>query len=251
MEWLRHLYDVGRQQVARQTLEMPDFDTFWEQGYAEFPPDPAPRVMLEDFYANPDAHPLTTPTGKIEIFSETIDGFGYEDCPGHPIWMEPFERLGAPKAEIYPLHLVSNQPKTRLHSQLDLGTASRETKVHDREPMMINPVDAVPRGLKDGDIVRIYNDRGACLAGVHVTDEVMPSAIKLSTGAWYDPVNPGEIGSLERHGNPNVLTSDKGTSSLTQGPSSHTALVEVERYDGDLPVITVHTPPEILAPFEK
>jgi len=251
MEWLRHLYDVGRQQAAQNELEMPDFDAFWAKGYVEFPPDPEPEGMLTHFYADPAEYPLTTPSGKIEIFSETIDGFGYEDCPGHPVWMEPLERLGTPKAEIYPLHLVSNQPKTRLHSQLDIGTVSRKTKIRDREPMMINPKDAAARGLKDGDVVRIYNDRGACLAGVEVTDEVMPSAIKLSTGAWYDPERPGEIGSMDKHGNPNMLTLDKGTSSLTQGPSSHTALVEVERYDGELPPITVHTPPEILDPLKE
>ncbi len=249
MDWLRHIYDVGRQQVAQQKIVLPDFDSFWQQGYAEIPPDPEPKGALEDFYGDPAAHPLTTPSGKVEIFSETIDGFGYDDCPGHPVWLEPVERLGTPKAEIYPLHLVSNQPKTRLHSQLDLGVASKENKVRDREPMQINPVDAGARGLKDGDVVRIYNDRGACLAGVEVTEDVMPSAIKLSTGAWYDPLHPGEIGSLEVHGNPNVLTVDKGTSSLTQGPISHTTLVEVERYDGDLPAVTAHTPPEILEPL--
>jgi biotin/methionine sulfoxide reductase len=194
---------------------------------------------------------MTTPSGKIEIFSATIDGFGYDDCPGHPVWLEPAERLGTSKAETHPLHLVSNQPKARLHSQLDMGSISRKTKIRNREPMQINPKDATARGLQDGDVVRIYNDRGACLAGVEVTDDVMPSTIKLSTGAWYDPVTPGEIGSLDKHGNPNVLTLDKGTSSLTQGPSSHTTLVEVERYDGDLPPITAHVPPEILAPLEE
>ncbi len=251
MEWLRHLYDIGRQRIAQRKLEMPDFDTFWAQGYVEFPPDPAPKAMLADFYADPKASPMTTPSGKIEIFSATIDGFGYDDCPGHPVWLEPAERLGTSKAETHPLHLVSNQPKARLHSQLDMGSISRKTKIRNREPMQINPKDATARGLQDGDVVRIYNDRGACLAGVEVTDDVMPSTIKLSTGAWYDPVTPGEIGSLDKHGNPNVLTLDKGTSSLTQGPSSHTTLVEVERYDGDLPPITAHVPPEILAPLEE
>jgi len=249
IEWLRHLYDVGRQRAAQNQLEMPDFDEFWQQGYVEFPPDPAPKGMLQDFYADPAANPMTTPSGKIEIFSETIDGFGYDDCPGHPVWLEPAERLGTVIAEKYPLHLVSNQPKTRLHSQLDMGTVSRNAKVRDREAVMINPIDAATRNLKDGEVARIFNERGACLAGVEVTDEVMPSAIKLSTGAWYDPATPGEVGSLDKHGNPNVLTLDKGTSSLAQGPSSHTTLVEVERYDGDLPSVTAHIPPEVLAPL--
>jgi biotin/methionine sulfoxide reductase len=246
MEWLRHLYDIGRQGAAQRQMEMPDFDEFWSKGYVEFPPDTNLDGVLDDFYADPVANPLETPSGKVEIFSETIHSFGYDDCAGHAKWFEPAERLGTPKAEIYPLHLVSNQPKTRLHSQFDVGVASKETKIRDREPMQINPTDAAARNLKDGDVVRIYNDRGACLAGVEVTDDIMPSAIKLATGAWYDPVTPGEIGSLDKHGNPNMLTLDKGTSSLTQGPSSHTTLVEVERYDGDLPPVTAHEPPEML-----
>jgi biotin/methionine sulfoxide reductase len=65
----------------------------------------------------------------------------------------------------------------------------------------------------------------------------------MSTGAWYDPLVPGEIGTLDKHGNPNVLTIDKGTSSLTQGSSAHTCLVEVERYAGELPPITAYDPP--------
>ncbi|NQV21627.1 MAG: molybdopterin-dependent oxidoreductase [Rhodospirillales bacterium] len=249
MEWLRHLYDVSRQQIAGRGHEMPDFDTFWDQGYVEFPPDPEPKGMLQDFHIDPAANPLTTPSGKVEIFSDRIDSFGYDDCPGHATWIEPAERLGSAQAEVYPLHMVSNQPKTRLHSQLDMGPVSGATKVRGREPMQINSVDAAARGLNDGDVVRIFNDRGACLAGVNVTDEVMPSVIKLSTGAWFDPVEPGVIGSLDKHGNPNMLTLDKGTSRLAQGPTSHTALVEVERYDGDLPPVTAFEPPEILAPL--
>jgi biotin/methionine sulfoxide reductase len=89
----------------------------------------------------------------------------------------------------------------------------------------------------------LFNDRGACLAGAIVTGDVRPGAIRLYTGAWYDPVEAGTIGSLDRHGNPNVLTLDKGTSRLGQGPSAQTALVEVERYDGAAPAVSVFDPP--------
>ncbi|HIA81972.1 MAG TPA: Asp-tRNA(Asn)/Glu-tRNA(Gln) amidotransferase GatCAB subunit C, partial [Rhodospirillales bacterium] len=97
-----------------------------------------------------------------------------------------------------------------------------------------------------GDIVRLFNDRGACLAGAQLSDDVMRGVIQLSTGAWYDPLNPGEPGSLDVHGNPNVLTLDKGTSKLAQGPSAMTALVEVEPYIGDLPPVKVFMPPEVI-----
>ncbi|MFP6871005.1 MAG: hypothetical protein VCE91_17050, partial [Nitrospinota bacterium] len=71
--------------------------------------------------------------------------------------------------------------------------------------------------------------------------------IQISTGAWYDPVTPGRVGALDRHGNPNVLTPDKGTSKLGQGPIAHSALVEVERFEGELPEITIFRAPGIIA----
>ncbi len=68
--------------------------------------------------------------------------------------------------------------------------------------------------------------------------------IHLATGAWYDPLPPGEPGTLDIHGNPNLLTLDKGTSKLSQAPVSQTALVELERYPGEVPGITVFKPPQ-------
>ena len=74
-----------------------------------------------------------------------------------------------------------------------------------------------------------------------MTDRVMPGVVQFATGAWYDPTEPG---GLDKHGNPNVLTRDQGTSKLAQGPSSHSALVQVERYRGNLPPISAWGPPE-------
>ena len=110
--------------------------------------------------------------------------------------------------------------------------------------MAICPADASARGLVDGDIVRIFNDRGACLAGVVVDDGVRPGVVQMSTGAWYDPEVPG---GLCKHGNPNVLTPDKGTSRLGQGPIAHSCLVEIEKFEAPLPPLTAFEPPEILS----
>jgi anaerobic selenocysteine-containing dehydrogenase len=93
------------------------------------------------------------------------------------------------------------------------------------------------------DVVRIYNDRGSCLAGAVVTDAIRPRVVQLSTGAWFDPLDSAEVGSLDKHGNPNVLTLDKGTSKLAQCCIAQTALVEVECFDGEVPEITVFAPP--------
>ena len=244
MEWLRHLYDVFRQQTARDDIELPDFEEFWHLNILDLPLEDNDRVLLADFRRNPQECPLPTPSGRIEIFSETIDGFGYDDCPGHPVWLEPAEWLGSELTRKFPLHLLSNQPRTRLHSQLDFGPTSTDSKIKNREPLLIHVDDARSRGILDGDIVRIFNDRGASLAGASLTSDIRPGVVMLSTGAWYDPVVPG---GLDRHGNPNVLTLDKGTSRLAQGPSSNTTLVEVERLSDPAPAIEIFDPPEIHA----
>jgi biotin/methionine sulfoxide reductase len=192
-------------------------------------------------------YPLSTPSGKIELASDTIADFGYPDCPGHPAWLEPVEWLGSSMARRFPLHLISNQPRVRLHSQLDYGAASQATKVAGREPARIHPEAAAVRGIADGDILRLFNDRGACLAGAVVSDDLHPGVVQLPAGAWYDPADPSDPKTLEVHRNPNVLTMDVGTSRLTQGPSVHTVLVEVERHAGPLPPIKAYDPPGFVA----
>ena len=87
--------------------------------------------------------------------------------------------------------MISNQPRTRLHSQLDQAGVSRDSKIKGREPLWIHPDDAAARGLKSGDIARVFNARGQVLAGVTVTDKVMPGVIQLATGAWFDPAQAG------------------------------------------------------------
>jgi biotin/methionine sulfoxide reductase len=138
---------------------------------------------------------------------------------------------------------MTNQPATRLHSQLDLGPVSRASKVAGREPVRIHPDDATARGIANGDVVRLYNDRGACLAGAVVSDAVRPGVLQLATGAWFDPAEPGVPGALERHGNPNVLTRDAGCSKLSQGPSPLSTLVEIEKVDGAVEDVAAFDPP--------
>ncbi len=244
-EWLRHLWNQARQRAGEANFELPDFDVFWKEGPKDVLKAQDKKILLETFRNDPQKNPLSTPSGKIEIFSDVIAGFRYNDCPGHPVWMEPFEWLGSKAAKNFPLHIISNQPSTRLHSQLDSGAVSKGSKINDREPMTMNPEDAASRGIRTGDIVKIFNDRGSCLAGVNLSENIMPGVIQLATGAWFDPAVPGKIGALCKHGNPNVLTMDKGTSRLAQGPTALSTLVEVEIFDGDIPTITAHLPPTI------
>ena len=246
LDWIRETYESFAVRMAGEGADLPGFDEFWRAGRVRVKEPEDEFVLFADFRADPDANPLRTPSGRIEIFSETVDGFGYDDCPGHPAWIEPREWLGSPLAARFPLHLVSNQPATRLHSQLDPSSVSRGGKVAGREAVTLHPDDAAPRGIADGDVVRLWNDRGQCLAGARVSETVRPGVAVLPTGAWYDPEEPGRIGSLERHGNPNMLTHDLGTSRLAQATAAHSALVEAERWDGEPPEVAVHRPPEVV-----
>ena len=242
MGWLRYLFEASRERANRFDIDLPGFDEFWEKGYFEVPRPARPPVLFAGYRADPEQHRLTTPSGRIEIFSERIASFNYADCPGHPVWIEPVEWLGNADPR-YPLHLISSQPANKLHSQYDHGAVSSANKIRGREPIAIHPEDARARGLAAGDIVRVFNDRGQCLAGVRIDAGLKRGVVQLSTGAWYDPLVPGEIGTLDKHGNPNVLTIDKGTSSLTQGASAHSCLVQIERFEGELPPITAYDPP--------
>ncbi|WP_067681026.1 molybdopterin guanine dinucleotide-containing S/N-oxide reductase [Nocardia miyunensis] len=239
VEWLRHLYDQWHAGLGEAGV--PGFEEFWAGGGVELAVTEADQVVFADFRSDPEAHPLSTPSGRIEIFSETIEGFGYADCPGHPVWIEPEEWLGSIAAQRFPLQLVANQPRTKLHSQLDVGAHSQSVKVAGREPVRLHPDEAAARGLAAGDVVRIFNDRGSCLAGLVVSDAVEPGIAQLSTGAWYDP-DPADP-SFCRHGNPNVLTADRPSSMLSQGCTGQLSLVEIEPYRESLPELSVSVPP--------
>src|SRR5438477_13159764 len=107
------------------------------------------------------------------------------------MWLPPSEGAESPAAARFPLQLVANQPATRLHSQLDFGATSQAAKVGGREPVRIHLRDAAARNIRDGDIVKLYNDRGACLAGAVLSEALRPGVVHLSTGAWFDAEERG------------------------------------------------------------
>jgi biotin/methionine sulfoxide reductase len=242
-QWLEHLYEPTRRALAERGINAPAFAEFWEDGELVLPTLPWDGGPIREFRRDPDRAPLPTPSGRIEIVSETISGFGYADCPGYPAWMPMVEAAGSPAAAQFPLQLIANQPATRLHSQLDFGATSLASKVHGREPVRIHPRDAADRGIREGDTVRLYNDRGACLAGAVLSDALRTGVVQLATGAWYDPENPAAPKPFCRHGNPNVLTRDAGTSRLAQGCTGQLTLVEIERFADSPPSIKAFDPP--------
>jgi biotin/methionine sulfoxide reductase len=229
--WLRHMYETARQKAVGLGFALPPFDEFWNAGIFEFQAPATPEVFLGAFRRDPEGNRLDTPSGKIEIYSGAIEAYGYDDCPPHPAWLEPREWLGSCKSARFPIHLLSHQPASRLHSQLDPSNLSTASKIRGREPLRMNEQDARSRGLQDGDNIRVFNERGAFVSAVRIVAGLKAGVAQIATGAWYDPEFPGQCGTLEKHGNPNVVTDDKGTSRLGQSSTAQTVLVQIERFD--------------------
>lgn len=242
-EWVRELFARTVQRCADAGIALPAYEDFVTAGAVELPLLWEGPVAFAELRHDPDAYPLATPSGRVELFSSTVAGFGYDDCPGHASWLEPAEWLGSPLARRFGLHLVSPQPDGKLHSQYDAGQESARFKRRGRTVLRLNRDDAAERGISEDDVVVVWNDRGRCLACAVPTDDLRRGVVQLPTGSWYDPAEPGRPGSLDKHGNPNVLTPDLPTSRLAQGPAAHTCLVEVTRLDGDPPPVTAHQPP--------
>ncbi len=232
-EWLAYMWTRSAERASTEGFELPAFDEFWAAKQYRIPEGAVREGWLSGFRDDPEKHPLKTPSGRIEIYSQTIADFAYDSCPPHPTWLEPMERLGGAGAERFPLALLSPQPDRKLHSQLDHSDHVRAGKVDGHEVLRMHPAAASARGVEEGDRVRVFNDRGATLAVAHLDDRMRNDVVTLPTGSWFAPEDASTAGSLELGGNPNVLTPDIGTSSLAQGPSANTCLVEVALYRDD------------------
>jgi biotin/methionine sulfoxide reductase len=110
-------------------------------------------------------------------------------------------------------------------------------------------LEAQARSIENGDLVLVYNERGKSPAGALVTDDVMPGVVRLATGSWYDraPDERPNSAAFDNNANPNSLTLDRGASSFSQGCSAQTCLVQVERFVGVAPPVSVYEPPELIA----
>ncbi|WP_065188048.1 trimethylamine-N-oxide reductase TorA [Shewanella woodyi] len=249
-DWLVKLYNDCKAANAGK-FEMPDFEGFWKEGYVYFG-EGKPWTRHADFREDPEINPLGTPSGLIEIFSRKIAQYGYDDCPGHPTWMEKAERShGGPGSNKFPVWMQSCHPDKRLHSQMCESAEFRETyAVKGREPVYMSPADAKQRGIKSGDIVRVFNDRGQLLAGAVVSNNYPQGVIRIQEGAWYGPVGAdgskeggAKVGALCSYGDPNTLTMDIGTSKLAQACSAYTCLVDFEKYKGKVPEVSSFSGP--------
>ncbi len=238
-EWLEWVY---------KNLGLPEFTTWEEFKKKEIYIFPTAKDWEKDppgwrnFYEDPKKYPLTTPSGKLEFYSERLAQHfpGDEERPPIPKWIEKGvshdERLSSKRAKKYPLLQMSNHPRWRTHAQCDDISWTREIPTckvkgpdgYQYHPVWLHPLEAKKRGIKHGDIVSIYNDRGTVLGGAYITERIMPGVLYIDHGAKWDPIVPGEI---DRGGAINTIVPRNTTSKNAVGHAVSGFLVEVEKTD--------------------
>ena len=92
------------------------------------------------------------------------------------------------------------------------------------QEIWINPLDANPRNISNGDVVRIFNERGEVWINAKVTPRIIPGVVALSEGAWYMP----DSNKIDHNGSINVLTTQR-PSPLAKGNPQHSNLVQIEK----------------------
>ena len=204
--------------IAARSEDIPDYETFKRDGVRKFKPA-EPIVSFKKQIEDPANNPFPSLSGKIEIYCEHIAEMDNPRIPPIPKYLSNWENYDDPLATKYPLQLLTTHYKTRAHSTWHNVPWMREIEPHS---VWLNTVDAEARGIEDGNLVDVYNDRGRIRILAKVTERIMPGVVNVSQGAWYDPDDEG----VDRGGCANVLTNDE------QSPGgavpSNTALVQVE-----------------------
>jgi biotin/methionine sulfoxide reductase len=219
-DWLEELYRDFEGRCAAKSIDVPDFAGFWNMGVLELPEAPS-RVFLSDKdLAGRQAH-------KIALHNKEIAGLGYVDCPGHAAWFDHPVRVD----DEFPLYLLANQPRGRLHSQLDVGATSQAAKTNGLETLTMHPQDAAIRGLTEGAAVLVESRNGGLLAGLRFDRGLRPGVVQVPTGARFFPLN-WQGRTICRAGSVNALTLDKPESTLTQAAGGAISAVQVRLWDG-------------------
>ncbi|MBW2283311.1 MAG: molybdopterin-dependent oxidoreductase [Deltaproteobacteria bacterium] len=195
-EWLR----IFMEKTPDLAEHITDFDAFKREGIHRVKLD-RPIVAFRDQIEDIDKNPFATPSGKIEIYSQRVANVDHPLCPPIPKYMSTPEDRNDPLVEKYPLQLLTPHPKNRVHSELYLVPWLREVEPH---RAWINPKDAEHRGIRDGDEIHIYNDRGRVAITAWVTERITPGVISIFEGAWYRPDEQG----IDRGACANTLTND-------------------------------------------
>ena len=216
-----------------------------KRGILSVPTDPDWKKYPAGMYASsmriPKNNPLKTPSGKIEFYSQNLAKYFPDDKerPPVPHWIEKREshdeRLSSERAKKYPLLMMSNHGRWRVHANHDDITWLREIPTckvkgpdgYKYEPLWMNPQMPPGRGIENGDIVKVFNERGVVLGGAYVTERIRPGVVYMDHGARYDPIVPGE---LDRGGAINTITPHNISKNAT-GMAASGFLVEVEKAD--------------------
>jgi anaerobic dimethyl sulfoxide reductase subunit A len=219
-EWVAHLLHTYR---AKRFPDVPDLDEFEASNIGVYSVKiTAPVVAFADFRADPEKHPLPTPSGKIEIFSKELYDMGRPDeIPAVPKYIQEWDSPFDENAARFPLQAIGAHYMARVHS-----THANNDWLQEAFPqqVFINPVDAAARNLADGDPVKVYNERGALVLPCHITNRIIPGVVNIPQGAWWSPDRSG----LDYGGAVNVLTSERLTP-LAFGNAQHTIMVQVEK----------------------
>jgi anaerobic dimethyl sulfoxide reductase subunit A len=220
LAWLEEL--LAPASAADPTF--PAFDELRRRGVHVFRYD-RPWVAFREFRQDPDAHPLKTPSGKVELYSARLAAMGIDNLPPVARFIPEWEG-GAwdPHYGRYPLQAFGRHYQRRTHSTCDNVDWLEESQP---QRVYMNPVDASPRGIVDGDEVRVFNDRGEIRLRVRLTRRIIPGVVDIPQGAWWTPDAAG----VDRRGNINVLTSERPTPGA-HGNAQHSVLVEVARAGG-------------------
>jgi anaerobic dimethyl sulfoxide reductase subunit A len=221
--WIRYLYAKCRE-IKPDLPE--DIAQAREQGIYKWKAPSPPFVAWKKFRQDPVGNPLPTPSGKIEIFSQRLWTIGHtwelgpgEAIPALPEYLPTWEGVSDPLRDKYPLQLFGLHYKQRTHSSY--GNVPWLQEVAPQQ-LWINTLDAEARGIKHGDKVRVFNDRGVTIVKAKVTPRIMPGVVNLPQGAWYTPDAKG----VDQNGSVNILTSQR-PSPQAKGNPQHTNLVEV------------------------
>jgi anaerobic selenocysteine-containing dehydrogenase len=231
--------------------------------YFEYPwnplnkPAPPPSRGLGTFADDPknQANWLNTKSGLIEFESGYLKDWFPGDKIRQPVphYWDSWEGLQAPLAKKYTLLVDSPHPTWRFHNQYDenkwlseIPSAKVRINGYAYEALWMNPKDAAARGIQNGDLVRVFNDRGQALMGAYVNEKMMPGVVRAPDGGFYDPIEPGNPQSLDKGGCMNYLSphqyQDGGPDFTTDMPGGAPSptwsayLVEVEKYTGPQPV---------------
>ena len=209
-EWLR--------EIVEGCQDIPEYDTFKKEGIHRIETS-TPSIAFEEQIKDPVNNPFPTPSGKIEIYSQQLADMDNPLIPPIPKYIEAWESYNDPLTKQYPLQLVTTHTKRRAHTQFENLPWLRELYP---QVISINTADAQARGIKDGDMVRVFNDRGEMIIPAKLTESIMPGVVDIPQGAWHDPDENG----VDRGGCANILTKD--IISPAGSFCSNTALVQIE-----------------------